>query len=668
MSHYEQEFTNYINLAIQGIGNGISHFSKSVYWGIKKLNKKKSNFVILGVLVVIGWALIRFRVTFWGMLPQKDYLKYVKYLFYLSPGIPLLFLYGKGEQYNKFIENFTEKFDDMNFYRGTRKVHDSFTGQKIEKKNFPVFLDQEEKGKKVIYTFKTNIPLQTWKDKFEDIQTAFDCNIIKMVNDKKSKQIVKLHTVPSEYGLEDYIPWTDDNIREADFEITVGCAMLEEVIFDLNKVPHALIAGVTGSGKSVLTRCIFWQCVKKGVLPYMIDFKGGVEFGLDYEKFGEVIMDRKRALEVLRELTKENEERLKLFRQQGVKNLGEYNKKFPRKKLCRILLFCDEVAEMLDKKGKVKQEKKIYEEIEAELSTLARLSRATGINMILATQRPDANVIPGQIKNNLPIRISGRMVDSQASEMVLGNTQATKIDDTLGRFMYTIGSDTFEFQAYCYEDKHLKFGNYVKGGMLTKKGTPGEDAEEEQEPEAGKEQPKQKKGILNFFKGWKKKERQQPEQKELLEQMQPEQEQKPERKIYIVEDEPEEQEQEEQEPEKGKVIDRSWIFKQSGNRKIEEPEEEPQQETEEVPENIRHFKSGEKLQTKEPIKQPQGLKLKKEPEQLQPEPEPEPKQEQPEQQPEPDNKIELQKKQKNKPESSKKGTKVVVNGVEYEGF
>ena len=76
-----------------------------------------------------------------------------------------------------------------------------------------------------------------------------------------------------------------------------------------------------------------------------------------------------------------------------------------------------------------KEEKQIYEQIEGKLSTLARLSRATGINLFMGVQRPDANVLTGQIKNNIPVRISGRFADKTASEIVLGNTDAVNLPD-----------------------------------------------------------------------------------------------------------------------------------------------------------------------------------------------------------------------------------------------
>jgi len=299
---------------------------------------------------------------------------------------------------------------------------------------------------------------------------VLDCNIERIENAKSTKQIIKLHTVPTEQGIEDNLLWDDSFIQEKDFVLCIGKGLLEYVKINLNKYPHALIAGVTGSGKSVILREMLWQCIKKGARIYMIDFKGGVEFGIEYEEFGEVVTERQHALELMKELTKEMKMRLDVFRKCGVKNIEEYNQLYPEKPLCRIVLACDEVSEMLDKTGLQKKDQAIFYEIEKEMSSLARLARAPGINMLLATQRPDAKVIPGQIKNNLPIRISGRMVDKHASEIILGNSKASQLGDTLGRFMYTVGADTYEFQAFNFSDSSLVKGDYQVGSMLIEQG------------------------------------------------------------------------------------------------------------------------------------------------------------------------------------------------------
>ncbi len=92
------------------------------------------------------------------------------------------------------------------------------------------------------------------------------------------------------------------------------------------------------------------------------------------------------------------------------------------------------------------------EVIEGYTSSIARLSRATGINLVLGIQRPDANVLTGQIKNNIPIRISGRFADNSASEIVLGNTMAVDLPDIKGRFLYRLGNEIVPFQAYYFDD------------------------------------------------------------------------------------------------------------------------------------------------------------------------------------------------------------------------
>lgn len=170
-------------------------------------------------------------------------------------------------------------------------------------------------------------------------------------------------------------------------------------------------------------------------------------------------------------LTEENKKRLDLFRELEVKNLKEYNQK-TKSNLCRVAVVIDELAELLDKTGVSKEDKEVLLSIEKELSTLARLSRATGINLLLGVQRPDAKVITGQIKTNVPVRICGRFADNSASEIVLSNTKAKDLQDIKGRFLIKVGADTEEFQAYYFDDeKHLKDINREVGDLLIESDT-----------------------------------------------------------------------------------------------------------------------------------------------------------------------------------------------------
>lgn len=370
----------------------------------------------------------------------------------LTMAVPLMYLAILGTLKSKDKSMYDVIFRDIGFIGKNNKT--------------PYFLYKKENEKKIIYAFQSNIPLTDWVKAKDRLEVGLGCSI-RQIREGTKKGIIELVTVSSDYKIPEMLRWKDDYILSGDGVLCIGEGDLDYVKFDLNRTPHVLAAGETGSGKSVILRCMLWQMIKKGCRIYMIDFKGGVEFGKVYEKYGEVITDRLRALTVLEKIVKENNARLKLFREMEVKNLKEYNQK-THENLSRIGVFIDEIAEMLDKKGVAKEDKAIYEQLESYLSTLARLSRATGINLFLGVQRPDANVLTGQIKNNVPVRISGRFADKTASEIVLGNTSACNLPDIKGRFLYKVGNETIEFQSFYFDDeKDLKEIEIKHGNMLT---------------------------------------------------------------------------------------------------------------------------------------------------------------------------------------------------------
>lgn len=130
-------------------------------------------------------------------------------------------------------------------------------------------------------------------------------------------------------------------------------------------------------------------------------------------------------------------------------NITEYREK-SGDYMQRIVFACDEVAELLDKTGADKARKELLAQIEARLALIARQGRAFGIHLILATQRPDANILPGQIKNNMNIRICGR-ADTTLSTIIIGDGRAAEQipHDAQGRFIMEDGT---VFQAYYFND------------------------------------------------------------------------------------------------------------------------------------------------------------------------------------------------------------------------
>lgn len=206
---------------------------------------------------------------------------------------------------------------------------------------------------------------------------------------------------------------------------------------DLRKMPHLLIAGSTGSGKSVAINTIITSILMKSypenVKLVLIDPKM-VELSV-YNDVPHllipVVTDAKLAANALRKTVKEMERRYKLFAASGVRNITEYNQKVAEnntdkekivmKKLPYIVVIVDELSDLMMVAG---------HEVEDAIVRLAQMARAAGIHMILATQRPSVDVITGLIKANVPSRISFAVSSGVDSRTILDQVGAEKL---LGR-------------------------------------------------------------------------------------------------------------------------------------------------------------------------------------------------------------------------------------------
>ena len=292
------------------------------------------------------------------------------------------------------------------------------------------------------------IPLKAWKDKKEAIETALDITIVKMKNGS-GKSRVLIHAVPAVSDLPDIIKWKDKYLSQQSFVLNLGESFTGPVTVDLARVPHILLGGATGSGKSVLLKLLLMQANKKGANVCIADFKGGVDFPPVWHKECRMCFEEQSTLELLTELAEELERRKRLLKAAGLPNIDHYNA-VTGENLQRYIFACDELAEMLDKTGLTKEQKEIVVKIESKLSIIARQGRAFGIHLILATQRPDSTILNGQIKNNINCRICGR-ADNVLSMIILDNTDAADQipEDAQGRFLLHDGTI---FQAYWFDD------------------------------------------------------------------------------------------------------------------------------------------------------------------------------------------------------------------------
>lgn len=315
-----------------------------------------------------------------------------------------------------------------------------------------------------IYKFRGLVKFSEWKKKKEDIETNLNISI-KEIKQGKRKDEVILKTVPGvlvmpggtgeekteEERKKVTLYWNDNVIKEKDNLVSIGRNEVEEIVVDFDADPHFLVAGATGSGKSVTIRSIVWQFLVRGHKGFFVDFKGGLEYSDGYKRYGETIIDRPKLLEVLKTLVKENELRQKALLEVGAKNINQYNQK-SSKKMYRVLLVIDELAEVIDPNSVPKEEKEIADEITGILSSFGRVARATGIHMIFGIQRPDANVVNGQIRSNVTGRICGRVPSGKASEIVLDDPSAASLPKVKGRMIYQNAGEMIEFQGYFFDD------------------------------------------------------------------------------------------------------------------------------------------------------------------------------------------------------------------------
>lgn len=295
------------------------------------------------------------------------------------------------------------------------------------------------------------IPLNEWEDRQARIETALDITIARMTW-AEGRKIIRVYAVPAASELPALLQWEDKYLSPESFMLVLGEGLLGPVTVNLANIPHILLGGSTGSGKSVLLKLLLMQALHKGAEVYIADFKGGVDFPKVWHKKCHICIREDTLLYVLNQLTAVLEYRKGWLAETGCPDLDVYNEA-TGENLPRLVFACDEVAEVLDKTGRSKEDKELLAQIENRLATLARLGRAFGIHLFLATQRPDANILPGQIKNNLDFRVCGR-ADNVLSQIILDNTSAADQipKDARGRF---ITGDGTVFQAYLFDQERL---------------------------------------------------------------------------------------------------------------------------------------------------------------------------------------------------------------------
>lgn len=221
-----------------------------------------------------------------------------------------------------------------------------------------------------------------------------------------------------------------ENFQKAESKMSVALGKNiggEAVVADLTKMPHLLIAGTTGSGKSICINCIICSILYKArpdeVKIMLIDPKK-VELTAYHDLphlIAPVIIDSKKAANALKWAVNEMENRYSLFAGEGVKDINGYNAIRSEAPMCKVVIIIDELADLM---------LVARHDVEDSICRLAQLARAAGIHLVVATQRPSVDVITGLIKANIPSRIAFTVSSPIDSRTILDTGGAEKL---LGR-------------------------------------------------------------------------------------------------------------------------------------------------------------------------------------------------------------------------------------------
>ncbi|GHM99826.1 DNA translocase FtsK [Cytophagales bacterium WSM2-2] len=248
---------------------------------------------------------------------------------------------------------------------------------------------------------------------------------------------------------------------DRELPVALGKTISNELfVIDLTKMPHLLVAGATGQGKSVGLNVILTSLLYKrhpSQLKFVLVDPKKVEMSL-FSKIERhylaklpnseeaIITDTKKVVHTLNSLCIEMENRYEMLKDAGAKNLKEYNAKFVSRKLNPkeghrflpyIVLVIDELADLMMTAGK---------EVETPIARLAQLARAIGIHLVVATQRPSVNVITGVIKANFPARLSFRVTSKIDSRTILDTGGADQLVGQ-GDMLLSAGSEIIRLQS-----------------------------------------------------------------------------------------------------------------------------------------------------------------------------------------------------------------------------
>lgn len=323
----------------------------------------------------------------------------------------------------------------------------------------PLYRDALSHGRTLVALDGRGVPKIRFDEKKEDLEAIFDKKIESIKAGKKPSRIQLIFT---EHSLPEGITYNE--LKRASglspYSFYVGMAAEGALMQCISDLPHMLITGSTGNGKSV-----FFKQALMGLLDssphlqmYLIDLKNGLEMA-DFAQAPNVAIAKtmEDAVRTLKLLKIEMQRRFEYLEAKGYKEIVP-----TRDKMDRIIVAVDEASVLYMKRNRHDPEYKLALEARTLADSLAKLSRAAGINLILATQKLSSEVLPTSVTENIAGRMCFRTESLHGSLLVLGNKDATSLPDIRGRGIWSTGSRQTIIQApYVSENEAQEFSKVV---------------------------------------------------------------------------------------------------------------------------------------------------------------------------------------------------------------
>lgn len=427
--------------------------SKNGFWDILSIGKKKeeTGWLDIGISSAVFGALVN---TFSIFSPVTIAGFYGISILCVSMGI---------------LEKNNSKTDELFRNLPELKNTDGKMPKKISKKN-------TEYGYALRFNIPTGKSLKNFVKYKEEFETFYKHRVI-VEYDKGKNALLKIYEKDLEKKYDFKLIETEKTL-----EVCIGYTFGNiPVIVDIAKFPHLLIAGATGNGKTVFVRSILTSLIllKNPDLLHLhlVDLKNGSELGAfeNFEMVKSFSTTAEETEKLLDTMLKETLRRHKLFKVKKVNDFTSYNKRFKNEPLTNELVVIEEYADLIGSK-----------KCQKIVDTLTQKARSAGIHVIVSCQRPDAEVLNGRIKNNIPTVLGLACANATSSQVVFGRAGLEQLQKASGHAIIRDGVKEIELRGFFISDS--------KARKLLKKHV---DRKNKRKEEA-KFKPTEKKKIENF--------------------------------------------------------------------------------------------------------------------------------------------------------------------------